>query len=382
MSVVLFDYAYDWVEPVAPEVPGSGGGYTVSCDLYRATIDNDLVEDVSDLLIGGYAELNVDRDVKLAASFTVRDPGRITPYTDYLAPFLRREYDDGRATAYEQVGLYAIDVPPGTYSPDDAVATFQGSDLTAVLAGYVYTDSSSSSAGTTYTGQVGGVCTNAGLTRHNIPSSSATLPKPQSWPVGTTRLEKANKLLDLLGGWYHLGMDLDGKISTPGAPQDLASMEPWRVLTDDDLLKPIAVNPTGQGIANVIVVVNDDATSAPLFGTARNDDPASPTSTVAIGREIARVEHVSGTTTQAALDALAARLLAEGRSYYRTLTITTLHDPTALIAHQCVQLTLTGEYADLSGRYWIRTAKLGLTADSPLVMELNQVTSDLTAGRI
>ena len=350
--------------------------FTLSVDLFRATIDNRLVEDLSDLFIGGSIDLNVDRPVKLAASFTLRDPDRVTPYRDYLAPFVRKEFDDGSADAYQQCGLFAVKTPPGTYSLDNAIATFEGADLTGVLATDVYTAPSDSDAGTTYRGQIQGTISNGGISRHNIPATSLTLPSDVSWPVGTTRLEKANALLDQLG-WYHLCMDLDGKVSTPGPPQNLASMEPWRTLTDDDLLRPIEVQPSGQEIANVVVVINDNATAAPLYATARNDDPASPTSTVSIGRELARIERVSGPTTQAALDATAARLLAEGRTYYRTAKLALFHDPTALVPHQVVQLTLTGTYAGLSGKWWIRTARLGLTPDQPLELEINQVTDDV-----
>jgi hypothetical protein len=95
-----------------------------------------------------------------------------------------------------------------------------------------------------------------------------------------------------------------------------------------------------------------------------------------------RLVTVQGSTTQAALDALAARILAESRTYYRTCKVTILHDPTALNPHQTVRLTLTGKMADLSGLWWVRTASIGLTPDKPTTLELNQVTSDLVVGNI
>lgn len=367
----------DFAVPTAG-AQGSGGGYLLGVELYRATVDNELVEDLSDIFIAGSVDLNVDRAIKLAGSFTLREPGRVTPYTDYLAPFMRITYDDDREDVYQQVGLFATRVPPGTYSPHDAVATFEGSDLTAVMASSVYTDTTNSAGGQTYRQAVLGGILNAGISRHNIPATALTLPTAQSWPVGMNRLTKSNILLDQIG-WYHLGMDLDGKISTPGPSRNLASIEPWRTLTDADLLKPIDVQLPGNEIANVIVVVNDDATAAPLTAVARNDDPSSPTSTVAIGREIARVEKVTGSTTQAALDALAARLLSEGRTYYETARLTLLHDPQALRAHQTIELDLTGEMAQKSGLWWVRTAKLGLTPNAPLELEVNRV-SDYIAG--
>lgn len=359
----------------------AGGGVTLSADLFRCTVDNTRVEDLSDLLIGGEVELNIDRAIKLAARFTVRAPERIAPYTDYLAPFLRLEHDDGAATTYEQVGLFAVPVAPRTAGLDDAVGTFEGRDLTWVLATSIHTDSVTRAAGQNYGTTIAAAITGAGLSRYSLPETSETLPTAQTFPVGMSRLERANKQLDQLG-WYHLGMALDGTITTPGAPQDLASQEPWRTLTEDDLLARVEVQPAGQEIANVVIVVNNDAASAPRSAVARNDDPASPTSTVAIGREIARVETVTGSTTTAALTALAARLLAESRTFYQTAKLRLLHDPSALIPHQTVQLTLGGDLAALSGRWWIRTARLGLTPGQSLELECNRVTDDLNGAAI
>lgn len=360
------------------EAGGSGGGYTLSVDLFRATIDNAILEDVSDLFVAGSVDLNVDRAIKLAATFTLRDPDRVTPYTDYLAPFVRIEYDDDRPDVYRQAGLFAITVPPGTYSPDDAVATFQGADPTAVMATSVYTVTNNAVAGANYRTTVVGAITAAGISRYNIPTTAFTLPTAQSWKPGTSRLTKANGLLEQVG-WYHLGTDLDGKVSTPGPSRNLSSIEPWRTITDADLLRPVDVQPGSAPVYNVIVVVNDDATAAPLTSVARNDDPSSPTSTVAIGREIAPPEpiKVTGSTTQAALDALAARYLAEARTYYRTAKLTLFHDPDALRAHQTVELDLTGDSAGLNGLWWVRTARLGLTPNAPLELEINAITDDV-----
>lgn len=371
------------------EVSGSGGGIEISVDLFRATIANAIVEDISAYLRDGFVDMNVDRAVKLAASFALREPDIVTPYTDYLAPFLRLTYDDGTDEVYQQIGLYAVTVPPGGYTPDDAGATFDGSDLTAVLAQAAYTNTQNATAGFNYATEIRNGITNGGITRHNIPATTETLPTNQSFPPGTTRLEKANTLLSQLG-WYHLGTDLDGKVSTPGPSRNLSSMEPWRELIDTDLLVPVDVQPGSEGIANVVVVINNDGTAAPLTATARNDDPSSPTSTVGpedggigLGRSIVRKVEVQGSTTQAALNALAARYLAESRTYYRTAKATILPDPSSLIPHQIVRLTLTGKQAGLSGLWWVRTSRIGFQpATAATVLELNQVTDDINGVTI
>lgn len=382
--MLLLFFIHGWPTDAEPTAIVDGNGFTLSVDLWRATIDNALVEDISEYLVDGAVDLNLDRDIKLAASFVLRNPSVITPYTDFLAPFVRMEFDDGADDVYQQVGLYATKVAPGRYTVEDAIATFEGMDLTSIMATSYHTDANSIAASANYVSGTNGInetISGAGITRYNIPATTSTTAAAQSFKVGSSRLDKVNTLLDQLG-WYHLAMDLDGKISTPGAPQNLLSMEPWRELTDADMLTPPDVQPTGIEIANVVLVINDDPASAPLSSTATNSDPQSPTSTVSIGRSIMRLVTVQGSTTQAALDALAARILAESRTYYRTCKVTILHDPTALVPHQTVRLTLTGEMESLSGLWWIRTASIGFTPDKPTVLELNQVTSDLVVGTI
>ena len=368
---------YGWETTAEPETTVSGGGILLSVSLWRATIDNALVEDITAYLVDGEIEMNVDRDTKLSAKFTLRDPDVVTPYTDYLAPFITLTYDDGRASVSSQLGLYAVTVPPGRYTVEDAGATFDGRDLTWVMARSAYTDAFSVASGTNYRTTITGAISASGLSRYTIPATTSTLPSAQSFGVGTSRLDRANTMLDQLG-WYHLGMDLDGRISTPGAVRSLRYVEPFATLTEADLWGPVEVQPNDADLANVIVVVNDDPSAAPLTSTATNSDPSSPTSTVALGRSIVRTVKVTGSTTQAALDALAARYLAESRTYYRTAKLKIAPNPTALIPHQTVDLDLSGKLAGLSGRWWVRTAKMGLRPETAAVeLEINQVTDDL-----
>ena len=375
--------------PVAESTIASDG-YTVYRELYRCTIDNEIIEDISTQFVDGTVDMNLDRAIKLGATFSIHNPSNVIPFSDFLAPYLRLVYDDGRDDLVMQCGLFATKVPPATITKSDEVATFEGADLTSVMATSYLVDTINWAAGQNYvTAGIVPVITGIGTTRYNLPATSETFPVIQTYPIGMSYLERANIVCDQLG-WYHLGTDLDGRISTPGAPQTLGNIEPWRTLTNDDLVNGVVqVQPSGQEIANVVLVINEDAAAAPLSAIARNDDPSSPTSTVGpadggmgIGREIMRLVKVQGSTTQAALDALAARYLAESRTYYRTARATILHDPTALQLHQVVQLTLTGRQESLSGKWRVRTASMGFSHDRPTVLELNQVTDDLTEAVI
>lgn len=355
----------------------SGGGITLSVDLWLATIDNVWTDDLSDDLVDGQIEMNVDRAVKLAASFSLRAPDLVIPYTDYLAPVMRFEYDDGRDTLEQQIGLFTTKVPAGRRTMDTADVEFEGDDLTSVMAQAASSDTVNIAAGTNIATAIGTIITAAGITRYNLPATTETLTTAVSFRPGVTRLEQANEVGDLLA-WYDLGMDLDGKVSTPGAPRALASTEPFMTITDADLLAPVEVQAPNTQVANVVIVTNDDATAAPLTATATNSDASSPTSTVALGRSIVRSEKLTGSVTQGDLDAYAARLLQESRTYYQVIKITTWPNPDALMPHQTVDLDLTGELEGLSGLYWVRTAKMGFTpGGAALQLECNRITDNL-----
>jgi len=87
--------------------------------------------------------------------------------------------------------------------------------------------------------------------------------------------------------------------------------------------------------------------------------------------------------TQADLDAYAARMLSEYRTFYQVIQFSILPDPDALKAHQVVKLTLTGANEKLNGRWWVRTASMGMQPSNALtVLSCNRITNDLTGGLI
>jgi hypothetical protein len=128
-----------------PEVSGSGGGITISAEVYRCDIDNVQQEDLSDYFIGGEIDMNVDRDIKLAARLTLREPSRVTPYVDYLAPYIRLEYDDDTATVYRNSGtrlapVWTVEVQSGYAATSSKVNALAALHLYGAGAPVDYTD--------------------------------------------------------------------------------------------------------------------------------------------------------------------------------------------------------------------------------------------------
>jgi len=357
------------IEPIMPETGVDSDMITMTPELWIANSAGFRHTDITEYLIDGMIDMSVDRAIKMSCQIRVRNPGIIEPFSDYLMPIIRYEYADGRADVESPLGLYAIRVPQGEYTVERSVATFNGYDLTSLAFESGDSDSFSIPAGFNPTSYIQTLLVDAGIVRKRIPNTSDTFTQAFSRSPGTPRGEIVNDILNQLG-WYTMHADLTGLVTTTGEYRDLHLLESFATYADADLRTPFTITPSEQQICNVAIVVNENYAAAPLTGTHRNDDPASPSSTASLGREIicgGRPFVITGETTQAALNRKARQMINEGRSYYRAGTFSVLPDPTGLIPHQTVALNLTGEMEDLSGLWWIRGAKMGLTPQTCLL---------------
>jgi len=338
----------------------------ITTSLYRATINGEIVEDLSDLVVSGSVTLDVTREVKLSMEVTLREPWRVRPYVDYLLPRIRYDYDDGRAPVESPLGIYAVRTPPGQYTDRIATATFSGEDLTSVLATSAYQALDTVPSGTNVVTELTQTLGEAGITRVSFPQSSRTFRKAWTFPAGTTRLEKCNKVLSHIA-WYEMAMTLDGIVGSAGPFKPLYLLQPSATWTEDDLLEAPVEQPSDTLLANVVIVVKDDPTEAPIIGVAKNTDPASPTSTVAIGREIVRVVSSGDIHSQADADDLAKRLLAESRLRYRTAEFVVDPNPKLLNPwQQVVKVAFSsGPITRFNGLWRVNRATVGLDPAEP-----------------
>lgn len=360
-------------------IPGAGGGMTVWFELWRATIDNKLIEDVSEYLTGGGVDLNHDRAITTQATFEMSDTSVIRPYVDYLAVFQNVEYDDSGIHERDQLGLFTTRVPNGIRSVERSEGSYVGYDLTATLGRRAFTNVYNVAAGTKYIDAVISILALAGITRYNFEASTQTLSAAITFPVGTTYLEAANQLLEAIG-YYYLSCTTDG-VPVSMRSRDVQYVEPFRTVTTRDQMQPVTTQPTDTTVANVVVVIQDNPNSPPLTAVRRNDAVDSPSSTVNLG-ELPRVEVRSNLADQAAVNALADRLLAEGRTWYQVASLRLLPDPRVLTPHQVVELNMEGKLEVFNGRWRVRTASIGFTPDAAgPSLEINRIT-DTLEGRI
>lgn len=366
--------------PPIPVIPGTGNAQTVWYDLFKADIDNAQSTDLTASFFGastGQIDLNHDRAIKTQAHLDIRDPTLLDPYRDYVAVYLNREYDDGRASDRDQLGLFEVRVPPGTRTVERADAIYTANDLTATLARYAFTDAYNIAASSNYVTAVTDILALAGITRYLIEPTTTTTAAVISFPPGTTYLEACSALLQAIG-YYALSALPDGRLfSTP--TRALQYVQPYRTITDDDLMAPVHIQPLDTTVANVIIVVKDNPTGAPLTATRKNTAADSPTSTVNLGT-VTRVVSRGDLADQDAVNALADRLLAESRSFYQTAKLVILPDPRVLIPHQTIELDLTGKLEILNGLWWCRVAKLPLSTRATEI-EINRI-SDTIKGTL
>lgn len=115
-------------------------------------------------------------------------------------------------------------------------------------------------------------------------------------------------------------------------------------------------------VANVVYVVYsgqaEDGSTSTTIGSAVDDDPASPWSTVSMGREVVARYDYQGTATQAEADAKAAELLAGQRSVARKVTMSHVYAPVSLSDAVAVDYRSGG----ITGTFGIRTQRLTLGA--------------------
>lgn len=348
-------------------------GYTLTPEVWRATRDNVLVEDITAYLTGGTLDVEIQRDVKGQVTVELRDAPQIAPYQDFLAVFLTVTPDDGAAAVKRQLGLFAVPVQGSDIDLQQEVGSIEGYDLCWILQGSAVTAPYVVGSTDNVVNEVIKVIKAAGLSRYAIPAHTATLKKKVTYPPGTSRLAICNDLLEAIGYW-HLWADGSGVLTSRPLSR-MKGVTPFATYYPANLLNPVRFRPMSNYVANVVIVQADNTDGDPIRAVARNDNPNHPLSTVSLGYEITRNYTQAKVQTTAAATELAKKLLEEGKSWAKALEIDVLHDP-MVGWHQTAKLKFTGPTTSLSGRYWVYAWHMGLDVDTPLTLELNQLYVD------
>jgi hypothetical protein len=142
------------------------------------------------------------------------------------------------------------------------------------------------------------------------------------------------------------------------------------VITPADVVGEVEVEPEmTERVANTVIVIGERTQGAPLVAIRRNTDPASPVSTVSLGREVV---YGGGpitidADTQAAVDAYADDLFELAGTYYRTVIVRLLPGRLPGLQEVVELRDFVNAGVDLSGRYWLKSWRIGVTPDDALL---------------
>lgn len=345
--------------------------------IYKADRYNVLGEEITEYVHNGMVEYNPDRSIKMTFQAEIDSEGLISPFTDFLAPFLKIVHDDGHTTE-NQMGLYAVVPPKQTINQQSRHLTIDGRDLTWMLSVDVFENGYSVAAGTNVVTAVETILTSAGFTRFAIAQSSRSLVNAVSWKAGTSKLSVINDLLTG-AGYYSLYCLKDGRFSSmPYRPDNNPTVQ---VTYDTDVhnyiqvVKNITLDTTPDRIANKIVVIKDNANEDPIVVTKINNSPVSPTSTINLGMTIAKVYTDSQIIDQEAAEVRAQQLLDVASQQYHKLTLATFPDVEREPTNEVYQLNIrdsSGEIA-VSGIWRCRGWKIGFTPNQMMTHDLSNI---------
>lgn len=147
---------------------------------------------------------------------------------------------------------------------------------------------------------------------------------------GESKLDAVNDLLEI-AGFSSASTDPMGRVVMRRYenPADRAPACSFAEGRDARFLRTMTDELDASGVANVVVVVYSDQESTTV-GTAVDADPASPFSTVSLGRRIAARYEYGEAATQERADAKAAELLRTNQSVIRRVTFTHAYRPVSL----------------------------------------------------
>lgn len=343
------------------QTAGSGGLTRVSSELWLANTDGTLLEDVSPLALEGRTVWNVHNDIKSALTLTALSSDLIVPYSSVVAPIIKLTDVNGIETAYQQ-GLYITTPPRKSHKQSYSTGQLEGKGLEWILANDYFGTSYSLAAGANMVAEAIVIIAGKGL-RYSIPAGTATLPIARTWAADISKLQIVNDLLNG-AGYYTVAADRYGVLKS--VPYfELASANPALQLFSGEgsiVIDTVEQEGVYDSLANKIIVYKENTQGASIRVTRTNNDPASPVSTVSLGRVITRVIKDSNIASSTVARALAARAIEEASSYTNKLKVTTLPVP-ARELHEVYDLALynVSGLPVAFGLWWCDGYELGFT---------------------
>lgn len=308
-----------------------GGPKRLARSMWRSTVDNVRVEDITAKVTGASVGMDIDRTIPSTLSVDLIEPSVVRPYADFLAPTVTVTEIVSGTEVTSQLGLYRAGQPSAVRHPKAVVGTVGGEDIVSLLV-----NSGTGAApynlapGANYMAAAITQCNLAGVTRVRFPADTRTVPtgKYHSWPPGTARCRIVLDIMLILG-YLPPWSDHEGYLVTR-IVEDPGTQTPARSYVDgdgSDLTGEVTSDPATTTLSNHIVVTFDNLLAGTVLTAERiNTDPASPASIPNIGERF-RYEGMTQAADQAAVNAYANQLVEQWGNVLLHLSLTTPLDP-------------------------------------------------------
>jgi hypothetical protein len=239
-----------------------------------------------------------------------------------LQPVYSATLQDGSTVSWP-LGVFIPAAPKASWSDTGQKRTVQLFDKLLVLDGDHFEESFALPAGTVVTDAIRTIISDAGETNVAVTDSTATLLTGMAWQADTSRLQVINDLLASIN-YFSLWCDGNGAYRADPYTAPSSRLVVRNFIDDEASIYSPEFDHTldiFDAPNKIILISTSDGTSPALTSVATNEDPNSPTSFPARGRWISRTDSNVQASSQAVLDALAARRLADATQVSSVITL-------------------------------------------------------------
>lgn len=301
---------------------------------------------------------NSEAKIQRVASMQIMETKDIDFIYDRIRPYMQVEAPDKKKLIYP-LGVFLLSSPSRKAHGGGIIREIDCYDKTQILSDDKFDTRYTVGANTSYTGSVEAIINSAGITKMNIEQSDLMTQVSIEFPIGTSKLDACNSLLESIN-YLPLYADSYGYIrSRPYIFPAARPVDAYYITDKNSITCPGAEEELDIFNApNKIVRYLENAERGVLIASAINDDPASKLSTVSRGRTIVDIASVDDVPDQATLDAMVARLLNE-QKIYQKIIINTLnmpnHEYEDTIYINNSEIDVTGKYIETAWDMDLRT---------------------------
>ena len=301
---------------------------------------------------------NSEASIQRSMQLTTANDSEIDYATDRIRPYMVLKIGSDRLTY--PLGVFLMSSPTRKEQSGSIIRQIEGYDLTQILSDDKFDSRYTIAAGTSYTAAVQNIVQSAGITKINIEHSELETQTILEFPLGTSKLEACNELLNSIN-YVPIYADSHGYIRT--APYKLPegrSIDAFYATDKESIICEGAEEELDIfGAPNKIVRYLENVERELLISSITNDNPNSKLSTVSRGRVITDIAAVHDIANQTSLDAYVQRIMAE-KKVYQKLVFETLNMPNHE-SNDCLyvsldSLTASGKFIEIA---WEMDLKIG-----------------------